>query len=100
MFPKLASGGDLLECYRGLLVGQKPRSSLASQSLSQAVIRTVAGFGVVGTGAARFTTTDGAFGERATAHGLRVSQLVGELAYARRDLRRNGHVHILRLNMP
>jgi hypothetical protein len=96
MFPKHASGGDLLECYRGLLVGQKPRPGLAFHGLSQAVIRTVAGFGVVGTGAARFTTADGAFGERAAAHGLRVSQLVGELAYARRDLRRSSHAHILR----
>ena len=100
MFPKLASGGDLMECYRGLLVGQKPRPGLAFHGLSQAVIRAVAGFGVVGTGAARFTTADGALGERAAAHGLRVSQLVGKLAYARRDLRRNGHVYILRHEMP
>ena len=100
MFAKLASSGDLLECHRGLLVGQKPRPGLASHSLSQAVIRTVAGFGIVGAGAARFATPDGAFGERAAAHGLGVRQLVGELAYARGDLWRNGHIHILRHNMP
>jgi hypothetical protein len=96
MFAKLAPGGDLLENHRGLLVGQKPRPRLA-HGLSQAVIRTVASFGVVGAGTARFTSPKGAFGERAAAHGLRVSQLVGELAYARRDLQRNGHVLILRL---
>ena len=100
MLAKLASGGDLLECHSGLFVGQKPRPGLASYGLSQAVIRTVAGLGVVGAGAARFTAPDGAFGERAAAHGLRVSQFVGELAYARRDLRRNGHVHILQHYMP
>jgi hypothetical protein len=70
MLAKLASGGDLLECHSGLFVGQKPRPGLASHGLSQAVIRTVAGFGVVGAGAAGFTTPDGAFGERAAAHGL------------------------------
>jgi len=91
MFAKLASGGDLLEGHRGLLVGQKPRPGLASYRLSQTVIRTVASFGVVGTGAAGFTTPDSAIGEGAAAHGLGVSQLVGELAYARRDLWRNGH---------
>jgi hypothetical protein len=100
MFAKLASGDDLLEGHRGLLVGQKARPGLTSYSQSQTVIRTVAGFGVVGAGAAGFTAPDSAFGERAAAHGLGVSQLVGELAYARRDLRRNGHATILQHNMP
>jgi hypothetical protein len=62
MFAKLASGGDLLLCHGGLLLGQKPRAGLAFYGLSQAVIRTVAGLGVVGTSAPWFTTPNRALG--------------------------------------
>ena len=96
MSTKLASSGDLLPRQRGLLLGQKTRPRLAFHGLSQAVIRTVAGLGVVGASAGRLTTPNRAIGQRAAAHGLGVGQLVGELADAGGDFRRDGHVHILR----
>src|ERR1019366_8320707 len=64
MSAKLASGVDLLPCHRGLRLGQKPRAGLACDGLSQAVIRTVAGLGVVGASAARLTTPNRAIGQR------------------------------------
>jgi hypothetical protein len=80
MLPKLAPGCDLLLGHSSLLVSQKPRPRLAFHGLSQAVIGTVASLGIISASAASLTAFDGAFGNRATTHRLRLSQLGGELA--------------------
>ena len=100
MFAKLAPGGNLLLSDTGLLGGQKPGAGLASHRLSQAMVRAVAGLGVVGASAARLATPNRALGQRTAAHGLRLSQFVGELADTGRDFGRDGHGPILRHNMP
>ena len=100
LFAKLAPGCNLLLGHRGLLNGQKPRLRFASDSLRQAVVRAVAGFGISVASADRLATLDRALGNRAPPHGPGLSQLGNELADTGWDFRRSGHIHILRHNMP
>lgn len=91
MFAELAASRDLLPCESGLLGGEKPRTRLAPNRLSEAVVRAVAGFGVGGAGATGLAAPDGAFGNRAAAHGLWLSQCCGEIANLGGDIGRSGH---------
>jgi len=88
---KLAAGYDLLLGDSGLLGGKKPRTRLTPDSLGQAVIRTMAGFRVMGAGAAGLAATDGAFGNRTAAHGLGLSQITSDLANTGWNNGRSGH---------
>src|SRR5206468_11551811 len=65
---------------------------LPPHCLGQALVRTVGSLGIAGSSAARLAALDGALGNRAAAHRLRLSQFGGELAYAGWDLGRSGHV--------
>ena len=89
---KLAASGNLLLSHGGLLSVEKPRARLATHCLGQALVRTVASLGIAGASAARLAALDGALGNRAAAHRLRLSQFGGELADAGWDLGRSGHV--------
>ena len=100
LFAKLAPGRNLLLGHRGLLSSQKPRPRFACDSLRQAVVRAVAGFGIFVASADRLATLDRAWGNRAPTHGLGLSQLGNELADTGWDFRRSGHIYILRHNMP
>jgi len=58
---EMAAGGDLVLSDGGLFVDEKTRTRFAAHSLSQAVVRTVAGFGVTGAGAAGLAAPDHTF---------------------------------------
>ena len=100
LLAKLAASRNLLLGHGGLLRGKKPRPRLATHCLGQALVRTVAGLGIAGASAARLAALDEAFGNRAAAHGLRLSQFGGELADAGWNFRRSSHASILRHIMP
>jgi hypothetical protein len=82
----------------GMLPQLAPR--FACDSLRQAVVRAVAGFGMFVASADRLATLDRALGNRAPTHGVGLSQFGDELADTGWDFRRSGHIHILRHNMP
>src|SRR5262249_44014597 len=90
LFAKLAPGCNLLLGHRGLFNSQKPRPRFACDSLRQAVVRAVAGFGIFVASADRLATLDRALGNRAPTHGLGLSQLGNELADTGWDFRRSG----------
>ncbi len=96
LFAESPPGGNLLLGHSGLIGGQKLRTGPARYRLSQAVVRAVAGLGILGARAARLATLDCAFGNRATAHRLGLSQLSDKLANTGRDFRESSHIFILR----
>ena len=100
MFAELAASRDLLPGDCGLLGREKPGTRLAPYGLSQAEVGAVTGFGVGGAGATGLAAPNGAFGNRAAAHGLWLSQRCGELANLGGDIGRSGHIRILRHIMP
>jgi hypothetical protein len=100
LLAKLAPGYDLLLGHSGLLGRQKPRPRLAFHGLSQAEIRTVASLEIMGASASRLAAFDGAWGNRAATHRLRLSQFGGELADTGWTFERSSHVLILRHVMP
>ena len=100
LFAKLAPGCNLLLGHRGLLHSQKPRPRFACDSLRQAVVRAVAGFGIFVASADRLATLDRALGNRAPTHRTGLSQLGNELADTGWNFRRSGHTYILRHTMP
>lgn len=96
MFAKLASGRDLLLGHSGPLGGEKAGSRLACHRLSQAEIRTMAGFGVIGASAACLAALDGSWGKRTATHRFWLSQIGGQLADPWWGFRRIVHEIILR----
>jgi hypothetical protein len=91
MFAKLTASRDLLPGDCGLFGREKPGTRLAPYGLSQAEVGAVAGFGVSGAGATGLAAPNGAFGNRAAAHGLWLSQCGGEIANLGGDISRSGH---------
>ena len=91
MFAELAASRDLLPCDCGLLAREKPGTRFTPYGLSQAEVGAVTGFGVGGAGATGLAAPNGAFGNRAAAHGLWLRQCCGEIANLGGDIGRSGH---------
>jgi len=91
MFAELAASRDLLPGDGGLFGREKPGTRLAPYGLSQAEIGAVTGFGVGGAGTTGLAAPDGAFGNRAAAHRLWLSQCCGEMANLGGDIGRSSH---------
>jgi hypothetical protein len=91
MFAELAASRDLLPGDCGLFAREKPGTRFAPYSLSQAEVGAVTGFGVGGAGATGLAAPNGAFGNRAAAHGLWLGQCGGEMANLGGDIGRSGH---------
>ncbi len=92
---KLPSGGDLPPRHVGLFRAEKARPRLAADGAGEAVVRAMAGLGILRTSALRLAALNRTFGKGATAHGLGSGQGSGELADARRNLGRGGSGHAL-----
>ncbi len=91
MFAELAASSDLPPRDCGLFGREKPGTRLASYGLSQTEVGAVTGFGVGGAGATGLAAPNGAFANRAAAHGLWLSQCCGEIANLGGDIGRSGH---------
>jgi len=100
MFAELAASRDLLPGDCGLFGREKPGTRLAPYGLSQAEVGAVTGFGVGGAGATGLAAPNGAFGNRAAAHGLWLRQRCVELENLGWDIGRSDHTRILQHIMP
>lgn len=91
MFAELAASRDLRPGDCGLSSREKPGTRLSPYGLSQAEVGAMSGFGVGGAGATGLAAPNGAFGNRAAAHGLWLCQCRGETANLGGDIGRSGH---------
>jgi hypothetical protein len=83
---EVLSGLHLMAYQFGLRLGNETGVGAATHSAGEAEVGAMAGLGVVGAGTAGLTALDVAFRERAATHGLRLSELQGQITNARRDL--------------